>query len=67
MSSGCESYSCGRCGETFEKVRSDEEALAEAHSIWTPETMAHPQIIICDDCFNEFMKWAKINVPEVLR
>ena len=67
MTGGGESFTCERCGGTWEKVRSDEEALTEAESLWTPETMAHPQAIICDDCFGEFMEWARANVPEALR
>jgi len=62
-----ESFTCARCGVTHEKVRSDEEAIAEAESLWTPETMAEPQAVICDDCFQEFMEWARVNVPEALR
>jgi len=61
-----ESFTCARCGETHEKVRSDEEAMAEAEALWTAETMAHPQAVICDDCFQEFMAWARVNVPETL-
>lgn len=66
MSGVGEPYTCERCGRTFEKVRSDEEALAEAESLWTPETMTDPQAVICDDCFQEFMAWAAVNVPEAL-
>ena len=66
MSGIGESYTCGRCGGTFEKTWSDEEALAEAESLWTPETMADEQAVICDDCFREFMEWAKVNAPEAL-
>ncbi len=62
-----EPYICGRCGGRFEKVRSDEEAMAEAVSLWTPETMADEQAVVCDSCFREFMEWAKVNVPEALR
>jgi len=62
-----ESYTCARCGGTFEKVRSDEEAMAEARSLWTPETMADPQAVICDPCFREFIAWAKVNIPEALQ
>jgi hypothetical protein len=61
-----ESFACGRCGATFEKTRSDEDALAEAVSLWTPETMADPQVVICDPCFREFIAWAKVNAPEAL-
>ena len=66
MSETRESFTCGRCGGTFEKVRSDEEAIAAARSLWTPETMTHPQVVICDDCFQEFIAWAKVNAPEAL-
>lgn len=62
-----ESYTCERCGGTFEKIRSDEEAMAEARSLWTPETMADEQCVICDDCFGEFMEWAKVKIPGALR
>ena len=67
MSGEGESYTCARCGGTFEKVRSDEEAMAEARSLWTPETMADPQAVICDPCFREFIAWAKVNIPEALQ
>lgn len=67
MSGIGESYTCERCGGTFEKVRSDEEALDEARSLWTPETMADEQAVICDPCFREFMEWAQVAVPEALR
>jgi DNA-directed RNA polymerase subunit RPC12/RpoP len=66
MSGTGESYTCARCGGTFGKARSDEEAIAEARSTWTPETMADPQAVICDDCFREFIAWAEVNVPEAL-
>ena len=67
MSGIGESYTCERCSGTFKKVRSDEEAMAEADSLWTPETMADEQAVICDDCFREFIAWAQVNVPEALR
>jgi hypothetical protein len=62
-----ESFTCARCGTVHEKGWSDEEAMAEAEDLWTPETMADPQAIVCDDCFREFMEWARVNVPEALR
>ena len=66
MSEPGESFTCARCGGTFEKERSDDEALADAESLWTPETMAAPQADICDPCFGEFLEWAKVNIPEAL-
>jgi hypothetical protein len=59
-------YICERCGGRFVKTRSDEEAEAERRSLWTPEANADPQAIICDDCFREFVAWAKVNAPEAL-
>jgi len=61
-----ESFTCARCGGTFGKTRSDEEAMTEARSLWTPETMADPQVTICDPCFREFAAWAVVNAPEAL-
>lgn len=66
MSGIGESYTCDRCGGAFEKARSDEDAMAEANSLWTPETMADEQAVICDDCFQEFIAWAKVTIPEAL-
>ena len=67
MSGIGESFTCARCGGTFEKTRNDEEAMAEASSLWTPETMADEQAVICDPCFREFMAWTEVNAPEALR
>lgn len=67
MDAMSETFTCEQCGGTFPKIRSDEEAMAEARSLWTPEAMADPQAVICDDCFQEFIAWARVNVPEALR
>ena len=67
MSGTGESYICACCGGTFGKTRSDEEAMAEAQSVWTPQATADPQAVVCDSCFREFMEWVKVNVPEALR
>lgn len=67
MSGTWDLYTCERCGGEFIKIISDEEARADAESLWTPETMADPQAVICDDCFREFIAWARVNVPGALR
>lgn len=67
MSGIGEPYICDRCGGRFKKVRSDEEAVAEANSLWAPETLADEQAVVCDSCFREFMAWAKVNATEALR
>lgn len=66
MSGTGESYTCARCGGEFVKTRSDEEAEAERQALWTPEANADPQTTICDDCFQEFVAWARVNAPEAL-
>ena len=67
MDETAETFTCARCGGMFEKGRSGEEAEADARSLWTPETMAAPQVTICDPCFTEFVAWAKVKVPEALQ
>ena len=62
-----ESYTRGRCGGTFTKVISDEEVTTEARSLWTPETMADDQAVVCDRCFREVMARAEVSAPDLLR
>ena len=52
------SYTCEACKETFEKGWTDEEAQAEAEELWSKEALKD-KAIICDDCYNEFLKWYK--------
>ena len=53
-----QTYTCENCGGTFEKNRSDEEAMAEALAadrfpVGEPVDVA----VICDDCYNRMMAW----------
>lgn len=57
-------YVCARCGGTFDKGWTDEEALAEKEVLWGPEIdRAEQFIILCNDCFEAFMKWHSIGRP----
>lgn len=47
-------YTCDRCKGTFERGRSREEAIAEAHEEF-PTLDAHPQIEVCDECYQIIM------------
>lgn len=48
-------YKCSSCGGVFEKSRPDEEALEE--SVETFGEMKQENLaIVCDDCYNNFMK-----------
>ena len=49
-----DTFTCGRCGGTFPKGWSDEEAAAEAEAIFSPAELAAIEVV-CDDCFTLFM------------
>jgi hypothetical protein len=51
-------YRCAHCGETFTKPEGREpEAQAEAIRLWG-RPGNHPEMVeICEDCFQQFMKW----------
>ena len=69
MSGTGESYTCERCGGTFTKGWSDEEALAEAQDLFPAAHIAEPddQATVCDPCYREIMAWAQGNAPDLLR
>ena len=45
-----ESYRCGKCGETYEREWSDEEAMNESTELFG-DLPASDLAIVCDDCF----------------
>ena len=51
-------FTCARCGETFEKAWTDEEAATERKQNW-PGWKEEDCDVICDDCHKVFMKWHK--------
>jgi len=55
-----EPYTCDNCGGLFTKTWSDEEAMAEA------EALEEGLGIVCDDCFQVIMVWARQEMPEHL-
>ena len=58
MTSGVgESFTCARCGVTFTKGWSDEEALAEAVDLFGPGIVADDQEVVCDDCYEVIVAW----------
>lgn len=46
-------YRCASCRGVFEKPWTDEESLAADGHRFTPEEMAGPLAVVCDDCWNE--------------
>ena len=67
MSGQGESYTCANCKKTCVKGWSDEEAMAEARSLFPAAHLAAEEPgIVCDPCFQAIMEWARVNAPELL-
>lgn len=49
-------YTCARCGKTYEKEWSDEEALKETKVNFGVKYEKHECDVICDDCYKINMK-----------
>src|SRR3990172_345239 len=49
-----ETYECARCGKTFEKGQSDEDAEEELKDVFN--TSKEECVLICDDCDKELKK-----------
>ncbi|KKL81312.1 hypothetical protein LCGC14_1995980 [marine sediment metagenome] len=50
-------YACEQCGGTFTDTWTEEEALAEAATLWTNEERERSGMArVCEDCFNEIME-----------
>ncbi len=47
-----DTYKCAACGGTFTKGWTDEEAAAEAASVFTPEELKDTSLV-CDPCWRE--------------
>ncbi|MGI4876668.1 MAG: hypothetical protein ACRYG4_04210 [Janthinobacterium lividum] len=55
---GAKSYTCAKCGGTFDKGWSDEEAAAElAASFAVPLADCD---LVCDPCYTKFRAWLAI-------
>ena len=48
---GKNEYQCENCKEVFTKTWTDEEAEAEANSLWGEELLKGNPAVVCDDCF----------------
>lgn len=56
-------FKCEKCGETFNKNRTDDEARKEFEK--APWNIPGEGIgIICEDCFEEFKVWFSSLSPE---
>ena len=43
-------FTCALCGEIYEKSWTDDEAIAEAKSLFGDNVMEHETSVVCDDC-----------------
>jgi hypothetical protein len=67
MSGKGEPYTCANCGGRFTKGCSDEEAMSEALDLFpVADLAAEPPGVVCDDCYQAIMAWARVNMPEHL-
>lgn len=46
-------YRCAVCGGVFTKGWSDEEAKAEAATLFQQQPETHDMAVVCDDCFKQ--------------
>jgi hypothetical protein len=58
-----DTFTCSRCGQTFRKEWSDEEAKAESEKQWGLPVADGTHSMICDDCYREFMQWLNGREP----
>ena len=51
-------FTCAHCHRTFTHAWTEEEARAEAEQ-WGDELEKQGEAVVCDDCYHQFMHWAK--------
>jgi hypothetical protein len=61
---GADTFECYVCHGTFEKPRTDEEALAEAEATWVKMDKPVP---VCVDCAAGIFAYAQLDRPDLLR
>jgi hypothetical protein len=52
-------FTCELCKLTYDKGRSDEDAEVEFYRTFPEEQWEEETAVLCDDCFNTVMDWAK--------
>ena len=51
-----DTFTCAKCGETFENIWSDSEAEAQYDKVFAEEKAAgEERDVVCDDCYNIIM------------
>lgn len=52
-----DTFTCFKCGGTFDKDRSDEDAMAAMLKTDGPLYPGETVGILCDDCYQEYRRW----------
>jgi len=52
-------FTCAVCGGTFDKQRSDDEALADMRQRCPGTVQDEPLEVICDECFQRLEEFRK--------
>jgi hypothetical protein len=52
-------FTCAKCGETYDSEWTDDERWAECVENFGPIEPGTPHDVICDDCYEKFMRWWK--------
>jgi hypothetical protein len=47
-------YTCAGCGGVFEKIRTDDEAMAEATETFGP-ALGDDVAVVCEDCYKRLV------------
>ncbi len=63
-----ETFTCASCGDTHEKIWSDEEAAAEAQQNFPGIDVTDPDEapVVCDSCYQHIMGRARAEAPELI-
>lgn len=60
-----ETYICAHCkGEFAETPDGDERARDEAMELWGCDINDPDMVVVCDDCFKDFMDWYEATEQE---
>ena len=54
---------CVECGKIYQEIGLNEECWKELHDVM-PKTEHGEMVILCDDCYLEFMDWYKTLTPD---
>ncbi len=60
-------FTCFRCKETFTVTASESVAMEEFKQNFKGHNDPATEASLCDDCYDIFWEWAKVNAPELKR